>query len=124
LGTGWLISKSARIVFSCSAWVVVGFVLLLLCLQTPWLHRQFAVTPMEDQLVWIFAITVTTSIMLAVVIITVGVAIFCVLGKRASVGRKILWLVLFFFTAPLGPAFYYFAVYRKLTSTHPEVMNA
>jgi hypothetical protein len=113
-----------RIVFSCSAWVVIAMVVFILAMNIFQIHGVFAVTPMEDRLTSILLISVCSLLLLANVIIFLGMTTFCVLGKRASAGGKVSWLVFFFFTGPLGSAFYYFAVYRKLASAHFEVINA
>jgi membrane protein implicated in regulation of membrane protease activity len=60
----------------------------------------------------------------AILIIMIGMAIFCVFLDRSSVGAKILWFLFFFFTGPLGSIVYFFGVYKKLAAAHQEGVNA
>jgi hypothetical protein len=113
-----------RIVFSYSAWVVVAMVVFVFAMAILEIHGRLAVTPMEDHLMWILVISVGVLLMLANVILFIGMTMFCVLRKRASESGTVSWLVLFFFSGPLGSAVYYFAVYRRLASTQTEATNA
>jgi len=53
-------------------------------------------------------------------VLTFGMAIFCA-AFDAPVIAKVLWVGLFFFTAPFGPALYYFTSYRKLVAAQEEI---
>ena len=117
----WLMSKSLRIIFLCSAWVVVALVLFVFSTAALSLHGNFLLTPMEDRVLVIFLYTIAILLILAIVIIFFGMAIFCMLRERASVSGKILWFVFFFLTGPLGSTLYYFAVYRRLVRNQYEV---
>jgi multisubunit Na+/H+ antiporter MnhG subunit len=110
--------------FLCSACVVVALVLFFFSTAALSLHGNFLLTPMEDRVFVIFLYTIAILFILAIVIIFFGMAIFCMLRERASVSGKILWLVFFFFTGPLGSTLYYFAVYRRLARTQHEVEYA
>jgi hypothetical protein len=121
---GWLMSKTLRIIFLCSAWVVVALVLFVFSASALSLHGNFVLTPMEDRVFVIFLYTIAILFILAFVIIFFGMAIFCILRERASVSGKIFWFVFFFFTGPLGSTLYYFAVYIRLARTQYEVEHA
>jgi hypothetical protein len=60
---------------------------------------------------------------LGLLIIILGMAIACVLLDRSSVGAKILWFLVFFFTAPVGSMVYFFTVYRKIVATQGEAVD-
>ena len=122
--SGWLMSKALRIMFLCSAWVVVALVLFVFSTAALSLHGNFVLTPLEDRVFVIFLYTIAILFILAMVIIFLGMAIFCILRGRSSVSGKIFWFVFFFFTWPLGSTLYYFAVYRRLVRTQYEVEHA
>jgi len=58
---------------------------------------------------------------LAFLVLTFGMAIFCVVFDASPAIAKVLWFGLFFFTAPFGPALYYFTNYRKLAAPREEI---
>ena len=120
----WLMSKTLRIMFLCSAWAVVALVLVVLSSAALPLHGSFVLTPMEDRVFVIFLYTIVYLLILDSMIIFFGMAIFCILRGRSSVSGKIFWFVFFFFTGPLGSTFYYFAVYRRLARIQDEASNA
>jgi len=61
--------------------------------------------------------------MLGLLIIIIGMAIFCLFEDRSSVRAKILWFLVFFFTVPVGSLVYFFTVYRKLIAIQGEEAN-
>jgi multisubunit Na+/H+ antiporter MnhG subunit len=60
---------------------------------------------------------------LGLLVIIVGMAISCVLLDRSSVGAKVLWFLVFFFTAPVGSMVYFFTVYKKIVATQRETVD-
>ena len=118
--SGWLMSKALRIMFLCSAWVVVALVLFVFSTAALSLHGNFVLTPLEDRVFVIFLYTIVYLLILDSMIIFFGMAIFCILRGRSSVSGKIFWFLFFFLTGPLGSTLYYFAVYRRLTRTQFE----
>jgi len=121
----WLMSRIMRSVFSYSAWVVVVFVSIVLCggILGPF-KGTIASTPTVDIVVMTLGTSIVSLCMLSVLIIVLGMAIFCVWVDRSSAGAKILWFLLFFSTAPFGSVVYFFCVYRKLVVASHEVVNA
>jgi multisubunit Na+/H+ antiporter MnhG subunit len=61
--------------------------------------------------------------MLGLLIIIIGMAIFCAFLDRSSVGKKIVWFLVFFFTVPVGSLVYFFTVYKKIVATKREAVN-
>lgn len=47
-------------------------------------------------------------------LVFLGMAIFCVSIDQSSIGAKVLSFVLFFLTGPIGSVAYYFVVYRRV----------
>jgi len=60
---------------------------------------------------------------LGLLIIIVGMAIFCAFLDRSSVRAKILWFLVFFFTAPVGSMVYFFTVFKKIMATQREAVD-
>jgi hypothetical protein len=61
---------------------------------------------------------------LGLLIIIIGMAIFCLFQDRSSVGRKIIWILVFFFTLPVGSLVYFFTVYKKMVAARREAVDA
>ena len=126
--SGWLMSKTLRIMFLCSAWVVVALMFFVFSSAALSLHGNFVLwnfvlTPTEDRVFVIFLYTIGILFILAILIIFIGMAVFCIL-RQPSVSGKIFRFVFFFFTGPLGSTLYYFAVYIRLARTQYEVEHA
>ncbi len=115
----WLESKTISILFTCSAWGVAFFIAVALFGTTSWFHHIEASHAGKLFSIALVIVTVTIGAV-AMLMITFGMAIFTVWRDSSSVGIKILWLLLFFFTAPLGPILYFLTVYRKRVGGPPR----
>jgi hypothetical protein len=120
--TSWLGSKPMSDVFTVSAWGVVcslTFTILHWPPSFPGIEKTVGGNPMMTVLfLAFFAVGV-----LGLLIIMIGMAIFCLVEDRSSVGKKIIWFLVFFLTAPVGSVVYFFSVYKKMVATQREAVN-
>ena len=56
-------------------------------------------------------------------IVSFGMAVFCAFTDRSPVGVKVLWVLLFMVTWPIGSIVYFFAVYRGLSGGRVRVAH-
>jgi len=108
--------------FSCSAWVVVSWGVLIILSLALW-GQETRTFQSENLIETVLGITFILGSALAFLIMIFGMAIYCACKDRSSAGAKILWFIFFFFTAPFGSTVYFFAVYRKMVAAHREVAN-
>jgi ABC-type transport system involved in multi-copper enzyme maturation permease subunit len=118
----WLESKTMFALFSCSAWAVVCWGIVIVFGLIFWGQQTKSFQTYNPIDVILGGAFVVVSIF-AFLIIIFGMAIFCVRRDRSSVGIKILWFLFFFFTAPFGPTVYFFTVYRKQRAANHEALN-
>jgi hypothetical protein len=90
---------------------------------TPW-FRQFDAVPVGKLGLQILASPSALLGAPAALIIIFGMAIHCLSNSNFSLGKKILWSVFAFFTAPFGAAIYFFTVYKKQTKILLEAADA
>jgi energy-coupling factor transporter transmembrane protein EcfT len=109
--------------FSCSAWVVVGWGIFIVAFLILWGQqtKSFNTGHLVAVLLGGAVLVVST---IAFVLIIFGMAIHCLFNRDLSIGTKTLWSIFAFLTAPFGAAIYFFAVYKKQTKIHREVTNA
>jgi len=113
-----------REVFSCSAWAVVPwglYVVFAFLFWQPGVQHIWRNPPLAFVF---FGIVLLVLSAIAFFVLIFGMAAFCIVFDPSSVGAKILWFVLFFFTAPFGSAIYFFASYRRLAPIRSEVIDA
>jgi hypothetical protein len=108
----WLESKTMSALFSGSAWAVVCLLMFTILAVTP-PFQQIEKTAVGNHTMLVSFFAIVALGVPAILIIMVGMAIFCVFLDHSSVGTKILWFLSFFFTGPLGSLVYFFSVYRK-----------
>jgi|SRR5579864_2200673 len=108
----WLRSQKAFALFRSAAWVVVGMGLFMISMLTPW-FSQIAAMPRGKLLLQVLGGSLGVLGAPASMVILFGMMAFCLSEDNSSTSTKILWFVFFFFTAPFGPAVYFFGVYRK-----------
>jgi hypothetical protein len=107
--------------FSCSAWVVVCWGIVIMFSE---ILLQPNTTFSSDKLIALVlggAITVVSIV--AFLLIIFGMAFHCLSNSNFSNGTKILWSIFAFLTAPFGAAIYFFTVYKRQTKKHLEVVN-
>jgi hypothetical protein len=118
----WLESKTMFALFSCSAWVVVCWGVLIIFSLIFWgLQAKSFQTHDPIGVVLGGAFVVVSAISFLVMIF--GMAIHCLSNRDISIGTKILWSIFAFLTAPFGATIYFFTVYRKQTKIFLEVVN-
>jgi hypothetical protein len=113
-----------RAVFSCSAWVVVPWGLFVVYAFLVWQPGEQHTWPNPPLAFLILGIILLLLSAFAFIVLIFGMATFCIVFDPSLTGAKILWFVLFFFTAPVGSAIYFFTVYRRLAPIQSEVINA
>lgn len=117
----WLESKAMYITFSSAAWISVFLgVCVLVAVIT---GKEYTSPPFENLLLVISAFVSIGLLALAMLMITLGMVVYCIGRERKSAMAKAAWLLLFFFTAPFGPTLYFFCVYRKKVLAFREEMN-
>jgi hypothetical protein len=112
----WLVSKRTYAVFHYSSWIVAAMGVLFAFMATPW-FRQFDAIPLADWLLRLLGGVLGVAGAPAGLIVLFGMALFCALLDRASIGIKLLWFAFFLATACFGAAVYFFAVYKKQART-------
>lgn len=120
--SSWLETKALSALFTGSAWAVVCS-LMFVILDWPPPFQQIEKAADGNHIMAVLFLTFFAVGMLGLLIIIVGMAIFCVFLDRSSVRSKILWFLVFFFTAPVGSLVYFFTVYRKIVATQREAVN-
>lgn len=113
--TSWLASKTMYSLFFYSSWVVVFLGIFMAFMVTPW-FQQIEAIPGGELFLRVLGGALGVAGAPAALIILFGMALFCGLVDRSSVGTKLLWFFFFFATACFGAAIYFFGVYRKLAS--------
>jgi hypothetical protein len=114
----WLVSRRTYNLFLYSSWTVVYLGTFMLFMSTPYFQRVESMTH-GDIVLKMLAIPLAILGAPAALFILFGMAIFCVRMDRSSVGTKVSWFLLFFFTAPFGSALYFFLVYKKQAKIVP-----
>jgi len=120
--SGWLRSKTMSAVFTGSAWAVAGW-LIFMVLDWPPPLKEIEKTAGGKPMMAVLFLAVFAVGVLGLLVIIVGMAISCVLLDRSSVGAKVLWFLVFFFTAPVGSMVYFFTVYKKIVATQRETVD-
>jgi multisubunit Na+/H+ antiporter MnhG subunit len=119
----WLESKTMFTLFSCSAWVVVCWGILMIFGLI--FGSQQTKSFQGDNLIGLILVGAFTVVsIIAFLSIIFGMAIHCLSNRDFSIGTKILWSIFAFLTAPFGAAIYFFTVYKKQRKIHREVANA
>jgi hypothetical protein len=119
----WLESKTMFALFSCSAWVVVCWGILMVLSLILWGEQTKSFKTSNPIGVVLGGAFVIVSAF-AFLIIIFGMAIHCISKGDFSIGTKILWSIFAFLTAPFGAAIYFFTVYKKQTKTNRETAHA
>lgn len=109
---GWLQSEKAFKLFRYSAWIVVCLGIFMAFMWTPWFH-QFDSYRAGDIILRVLGAPLGVAGAPAALILLFGMVEFCIRHDKAPVSEKILWFIVFFFTACFGAALYFFVVYRK-----------
>jgi hypothetical protein len=120
--SSWIGSRAISALLTGSAWAVVG-ALLLTVLDWPPPFDQFEQAGDGNHAMTVVFMLCFAVGMLGLLIIIIGMAIFCLFEDRSSVRAKILWFLVFFFTVPVGSLVYFFTVYRKLIAIQGEEAN-
>ena len=118
----WLESKTMSVLFSCSAWVVVCWGIVMVFGLIFWGQQTKSFQTDNPIGVVLGGAFVVVSIF-ALLIIIFGMAIHCISNGDFSIGTKILWSTFAFLTTPFGAAIYFFTVYRKQRATHLEAAH-
>jgi len=120
--TSWLRSKTMYAVFSGSAWAVACS-LMFMILDWPPPFEQIEKSSGGNHIVAALFLAFFAVGVLGLLIIMIGMAIFCAFADRSSIRARILWFLAFFFTAPVGSLVYFFTVYKKMVATPREAVN-
>lgn len=118
----WLESKTMFALFSCSAWVVVCWGILMIFCLTFW-FQQTKTFQSDNLIVLILDVAFVVVSIVAFLIIISGMAIHCLSKSDFSISTKILWSIFAFLTAPFGAAIYFFTVYKKQMKILREASN-
>jgi hypothetical protein len=110
-------------VFTVSAWGVVCS-LMFMVLDWPPPFLQIEKTVGGNPIVTVLFLASFAIGVLGLLIIMIGMAIFCAFLDPSSVRTKIFWFLAFFFTAPVGSMMYFFTVYKKIVATQREAVDA
>jgi len=108
--------------FTGSAWAVVCS-LMFMILDWPPPFLQIEKAGGGNQMMTLLFLAFFAVGVLGLLIIMIGMAVFCAFADRSSVRAKILWFLAFFFTAPVGSLVYFFTVYKKMVATPREAVN-
>ena len=109
-------------IFSCSAWAVVCSLMFTILDWPPPFQQIEKAAGGNPMMTLLFPWFLTVGVM-GLLIIMIGMAIFCVFLDRSSARAKILWFLAFFFTAPVGSLVYFFSVYKKMVATQRKAVN-
>lgn len=110
-------------VFTVSAWGVVCS-LMFTILHWPPSFPGIEKTVGGNPIVTVLFLASFAIGVLGLLIIMIGMAIFCAFLDPSSVRTKIFWFLAFFFTAPVGSMMYFFTVYKKIVATQREAVDA
>ena len=108
----WLRSKTARVLFLYSSWIVILVGLFMLFLLSPW-FKQLWTIPQAKLALEVLGGGLGVVGALASLIIWLGMIAFWLREDNSPLTTKIFWFVLFFVTAWFGSAAYFFRVYRR-----------
>jgi uncharacterized membrane protein len=118
----WLESKTMYMLFSCSAWVVVCWgILMIFCLIYEFQQNKTFETNNLIAVALGGAFTVIS--IMAFLIIIFGMTFHCLSKSDLSIDAKILWSFFAFLTAPFGAAIYFFTVYKKQMKVPNETVH-
>lgn len=110
----WLESKVVSTLFLWSVVVCLSCFAYALFIAVPW-GRQFLNSSSANNVLGILFVALVVLTIVCSLIISCGMAIFCVFTDRSTVGAKVLWLLLFLVIWPIGSIAYYFTVYRGVS---------
>lgn len=105
-------SNKVPALYSYSAWAVVCSGVLMLFALTPW-SKQIGSLPGIKPFLYLLGGVVGLAVVPALVIILLGMMIFCVREDHSPLHVKIFWFIVFFATGWFGAAVYFFTVYRR-----------
>lgn len=107
----WLESKAASITFFYSVVVFSCLCVFTFLLAIPGFPEFLNRSPAKSPLVILFGALAIIAIP-SVLIILLGMAVFCLFKDHSSIGAKTLWFIIFLVTGPIGSTIYYFVAYR------------
>jgi hypothetical protein len=116
----WLVSNVVSRLFFWSVLVCLLCFSYGLSFAVPWVRNFLNSSSANNS----FGILFATLLVLAIpcsLIVSLGMAIFCALADRSSVGVKVLWFLVFLVTWPIGSIVYFFAVYRGSIKSNATV---
>lgn len=108
----WLGSKVACILFLGSVVECLTCFASYFSFAVPWVRNFLDSSSAKNVLGILFAALLVLTILCSLSISS-GMAIFCAVTDRSSVGVKVLWFILFLVTWPFGSMVYYFTAYRS-----------
>jgi hypothetical protein len=109
--SSWLVSKVVSRLFLWSIVVCLVCFASGLSFAVPWVRNFLNTSSANNILGILFAALVVLTIPCSLVV-SFGMAIFCVFLDRSSIRVKVLWFLLFLFTWPVGSMTYFFTIYR------------
>jgi nitrate reductase gamma subunit len=108
----WHKSRTVFNLFWYSSWIVIFMGLFMAFMLTPW-FKELQGLPSGQLILRVIGGAAGVLGTPASLILLFGIAIFCIFEDSSSVGKKIVWFILFFATACFGAAAYFFTVYRR-----------
>jgi hypothetical protein len=108
----WLESKTASILFFCSAVAFLSVCALTFSIALPGI-QHFLNSSSTNQFFAILFFAAAALAIPSILLIFFGMAIYCAYMDDRSIGTKALWFALFLTTGPIGSTAYYFTVYRR-----------
>ena len=110
----WLESKAVSMLFFCSVVVFSSLCAFMFFLAIPGILQFLNASSAKNFIGFLFAALAVLGFP-SVVVLFFGMAIFCVARDHSTIGTKVLWFALFFFSGPIGSTVYYFVRYRGHT---------
>jgi hypothetical protein len=118
----WLESKIASIFFFWSVVVLLSLFAFTLFLAVPGIPQFLNSSSAKSSLVALFVALAAAGIP-SMLLVFLGMAIFCAYIDQSSIGAKVIWFVLFFLTGPIGSVVYYFVVYRRVGAARRDTTS-
>jgi hypothetical protein len=109
--SNWIESKAAALLFHCSAVILICLGIFAVAITFPAV-QQVLNSSSVNHLVAILIVVLFAIGVPSMLLIFFGMAIFCAVWDRSSIGKKVLWYLLFVATGPIGSTMYYFIEYR------------
>jgi hypothetical protein len=108
----WITTDSMQRIFRYSVWALLPFVIFVLTV-TEFLGPEDIASPLAGILFKVLAVVCGFGGIAGATILFVGMLLFCILGDRSPVWKRIIWAMAILAANLVAAVPYYFLVYRK-----------